>query len=161
VSYWYILLLIGSIAAVGCTPHPRQPAPDNGSATLDAEPRFTPPDLATVAAMRARLEALPPADHAKWRPGNWANPVVVVTRSGVIVHYDERRRRVGDGQPMALRQLPEALASVPPQEWPYGRWVLIAESSLGDGQDDPSTDDLDATRRLLRDLGVESQGIAT
>jgi hypothetical protein len=157
----YILVVLASVAVIGCTYHETQRAQKTPPAGGELEPRFAPPDTATVRAMRAHLKAVPVADRSKWRAGNWENPVVVVTKSGVVVQYDEHTSTVGDGRPITLRQLPEALAAVPPGAWPYGRWVLIAEPSLGAGDDDPSPGDVDATRRLLMDLGVEAQAMAT
>ena len=87
-----------------------------------------PPKPVQVADPAKRLEAIPAADKTKYLiPGDtksWRNPYLVVHADGIGIwdpsNHEEHR--------LSLEQLPDALASLPPSAWPYGRVVALQEA---------------------------------
>jgi hypothetical protein len=123
---------------------------------------------------RQQLETIPPPSKTTYmaihtRQG-WANPFLIVGKSSVnltvmypdlapantpgsdFLHPAAARRRVLD---LRLADLPEALAALPENTWPYGRVVAVEEDSLEQKQDRPQVRrNVEATMQVLNDLGV-------
>ena len=85
---------------------------------------------------QALLQAIPPADSAKYRSihdmKNWRNPYLIVRPDGVAL-FD-----VADSAEIILKpdELLPALAKLPSSNWPYGRVVAAAESSQTGSEQD-------------------------
>lgn len=83
-----------------------------------------------------RLQAIPPADPAKF--GNvhdyksWRNPYLMVQRNGVSlldVSNNEEHQ-------LKLEELSDALARLSPSAWPYGRVAAVTEERATSPDDD-------------------------
>ena len=101
---------------------------------------------------------------------SWANPFLIVSKSTVnlsilmadngpagspgseVLRPVAARRRVLD---LRLSDLPEALAALPEDVWPYGRVIAVEEDPLALKQDRaPMRGNVEATMQILSDLGV-------
>lgn len=123
---------------------------------------------------RQQLEEIPPpakniymSIHTRQ---SWTNPFLVVGKSTVnlsilladngpagspgseILRPVAARRRVLD---LRLADLPEALAALPPDTWPYGRVIAVEEDPLEQRADRAGVRrNVEATMQVLNDLGV-------
>jgi hypothetical protein len=123
---------------------------------------------------RQQLENIPPPSKTPYMAihtrQSWANPFLIVGKSTVnltimypdlapantpgsdFLHPAAARRRVLD---LRLEDLPEALAALPENTWPYGRVVAVEEDPLEQRQDRaPVRRNVEATMQVLNDLGV-------
>jgi hypothetical protein len=75
------------------------------------------------------LETIPTADPAKYdhiqNTKNWRNPYLIVRADGIVL-YD-----TADSAEIILKpeEVIDALAQLPPSNWPYGRVVAAAETA--------------------------------
>ena len=131
-----------------------QTAPSTSSETLSARQTldpFDPPSPEDVAFAKGKLATLPHADH-RFHGKNWKNPVVTVLRFGVIVTRDI----TDTGSAVPLRDVPALLARLPADAWPYGRWVMLTQPSISSAETEPSDDDIETTRAVLKSMGLET-----
>jgi hypothetical protein len=91
---------------------------------------------ATTPDPQAILQAIPPADSAKYQHvrdmKNWRNPYLIVRPDGVAL------LDVADSAEIVLKpdELLPALAKLPVSNWPYGRVVAATENGvIGSDQD--------------------------
>jgi hypothetical protein len=101
---------------------------------------------------------------------SWNNPFLIVGKSSLnlsimypdnlpantpgndILHPAAARRRVLD---LRLSDLPEALAALPQNTWPYGRVIAVEEDPLEQKQDRAQIRrNIEITMQTLTDLGV-------
>ena len=94
------------------------------------------PDVTSAPDPQAILQAIPLANSAKYHNirdmKNWRNPYLIVRPDGVAL-FD-----VADSAEIILKpdELLPALAKLPASNWPYGRVVAAAESSLTGSEQD-------------------------
>jgi hypothetical protein len=93
-----------------------------------AKPPGAPEDTAT-ATPEARIKHIPPADPQKYATVRdmkaWRNPYLIVRVDGIgLLDVGDNLQQIIDPN-----KLPDALASLPPSAWPYGRVVAIQEPS--------------------------------
>jgi hypothetical protein len=124
---------------------------------------------------RQRLDGVPPPSKAVYMAihtrQSWNNPFLIVSKSTVslsimypdngpgagtpgstFLHPAAARRRVLD---LRLSDLPEALAALPPETWPYGRVIAVEEDPNAPRQDRPQVRrNVEATMQTLNDLDV-------
>jgi hypothetical protein len=123
---------------------------------------------------RQQLESIPPPSKTTYMAihtrQSWANPFLIVGKSTVnltimypdlapantpgsdFLHPAAARRRVLD---LRISDLPEALAALPENTWPYGRVVAVEEDPLEKKQDRAQVRrNVEATMQVLNDLGV-------
>lgn len=123
---------------------------------------------------RQELDSIPPPSKTTYLAihtrQSWANPFLIVGKSTVnltimypdlvpantpgsdFLHPAAARRRVLD---LRLADLPEALAALPENTWPYGRVVAVEEDPLEQRQDRAQVRrNVEATMQVLNDLGV-------
>jgi hypothetical protein len=121
-----------------------------------------------------QLESIPPPSKTTYMAihtrQSWANPFLIVGKSTVnltvmypdiapsnapgsdFLHPAAARRRVLD---LRLADLPEALAALPENTWPYGRVVAVEEDPLEQKQDRAQVRrNVEATMQVLNDLGA-------
>jgi len=94
------------------------------------------PDTTTQTTLADRLQAIAPADPAKYRRTtnmkHWRNPYLVVRADGVaLVDFSNNEERI-----FKADELPDALAKLPASAWPYGRVVAVQENSVQGGTQD-------------------------
>jgi hypothetical protein len=168
------LLLI--VALNGCSRSTHHPA---SAIEAAAEARKQALEKAHAAAAardqdRQQLESIPPPSKTTYMAihtrQSWANPFLVVGKSTVnltimypdlapantpgsdFLHPAAARRRVLD---LRLMDLPEALAALPENTWPYGRVVAVEEDPLEQKVDRAQVRrNVEATMQVLNDLGV-------
>jgi hypothetical protein len=103
-------------------------------------------------------------------PSQWTNPFLLVGTDTValrILLADANPSPVGQGtmlRPEAARRqvlqlrlsdMDAAVAAIPPDAWPYGRVIAVAESSSAASSDRPRVRrNVEAVIRQLNDLGV-------
>jgi hypothetical protein len=149
----------------------------NQSAT-PAEPKPTPQQAKAAIAEREterqQLEQIPPpaknrymAIHTK---ESWGNPFLIVGKKtvtlrvmnpqapqsevvpGNLLHPPNARRRELE---LRLSDLPEALAAIPENSWPYGRVVAVEEDVVQARADRIQVRrNVETTMQVLNDLGV-------
>jgi hypothetical protein len=101
------VLATGATILIGCSANSAKPAPE-ASAYL-------------------RLQALPPADPAKFANvhdyKSWRNPYLMVRKDGVaLLDFSNNEERL-----LKFEELPDALARLSVSAWPYGRVVAVIE----------------------------------
>lgn len=123
---------------------------------------------------RVLLDQIPPPAKSRYMPirsrGDWQNPFLIVSKNTVtlqvmyppppqssllpshLLQPANARKRV---LPLRLSDLPEALASVPEDSWPYGRVIALEE----DPNEVPSDRvqirrNMESTLVVLNNLGV-------
>jgi hypothetical protein len=95
-----------------------------------------PPDATTQMSPADRLQAIAPADPAKYRRitnmKEWQNPYLVLRADGVaLVDLSNNEERI-----LRPDEVPDALAKLPASAWPYGRVVAVQENSVHGGTQD-------------------------
>lgn len=172
-------LLLASILA-GCSHSARHPATSIEAAAAARQQAMQKARAAAAARDqdRQQLDSIPPpskniymAIHTRQ---SWNNPFLVVGASTVnlsIMYPDlgltnspantpgddllrpaAARRRVLD---LRLSDLPEALAALPENTWPYGRVIAVEEDPMAQKQDRAQVRrNVEATMQILNDLGV-------
>jgi hypothetical protein len=100
---------------------------------------------------------------------SWSNPFLIVGKSTVnlsMLYPPAGPPSPGDSvlRPLAARRraldvrlsdLPEALAALPQDTWPYGRVIAVEEDPTAPRQDGPAVRrNVEATMQMLSDLGV-------
>lgn len=125
---------------------------------------------------RQHLDSIPPPSKTVYMAihtrQSWGNPFLIVSKSTVslsimypdngpgagggpgstFLHPAAARRRVLD---LRLSDLPEALAALPPETWPYGRVIAVEEDPNAPRQDRPQVRrNVESTMQTLNDLDV-------
>jgi hypothetical protein len=123
---------------------------------------------------RQQLDEIPPPAKSRYMAirtrESWGNPFLIVGKKtvnlrimypeppqssiapGNLMHPPNARKRELD---LRLSDLPEALAALPQEAWPYGRVIAVEEDPAA-----PRTDriqvrrNVEATIQMLNDLGV-------
>jgi hypothetical protein len=165
-----LLLSLGVLWAVGCSRSATSKAGESRAAAQQARKAArTKEDIA-----REELEQIPPPSKSRYLAVRskeaYGNPFIEVHPDTVtleIIFPDEKPAGLESGgllRPVAARRqrvevllpdLPNALASLPAEVWPYGRVVGIAEPAT-----EPRTErvairrNVEATIQILNDLGV-------
>jgi hypothetical protein len=168
-------LLLACLAA-GCSHSAHHPASEIEAAAAAREHALQQARAAAAAREQDRqeLESIPPPSKTTYMAihtrQSWSNPFLIVSASTVnlsILMADNgpagspgsevlrplaARRRVLD---LRLSDLPEALAALPEDTWPYGRVIAVEEDPLTQKQDRaPVRRNEEATMQILNDLGV-------
>jgi hypothetical protein len=165
-----MMCALGSVAA-GCksAPPSSSPAPSRAEARQARQAAQSKMDAA-----REELEQIPPPSKSRYlsvhRQEAYGNPFLVVrphTITLTVVYRDQSPNAFDAGgllrpakarrQELDIRMedLPQALASLPADVWPYGRVVALEESPTA-----PKTErvairrNVEATIQVLNDLGV-------
>ncbi|WP_446744668.1 hypothetical protein [Silvibacterium acidisoli] len=160
-----------AIALVACG-HGNQNPPVN------ATPASTPQQAKAAATARSndrdQLDQIPPPSKTRYlaihTKESWGNPFLIVGKknltlrimypegpksdvlSGSMMHPADARKRE---LVIRLSDLPEALAALPEDAWPYGRVVAVDEDSMALRADRvPVRRNVEATINALNDLGV-------
>jgi len=100
--------------------------------------KSTPPPAAKPAAA-AVLQAIPAVDSTRYQLprdlNDWKNPYLVVRTDGVgLLDLPNNQIHIFDPD-----EIPDALAKLPPEAWPYGRIVAIAEAAPSNDSEDERT----------------------
>jgi len=100
--------------------------------------KSTPPPAAKLAAA-AVLQAIPAVDSTRYQLprdlNDWKNPYLVVRTDGVgLLDLPNNQIHIFDPD-----EIPDALAKLPPEAWPYGRIVAIAEAAPNNDSEDERT----------------------
>lgn len=168
--------LLLTVASTGCSRSARHPATAIEAAAAARKQALEKARAASAARDqdRQQLDSIPPPSKTTYMAihtrQSWANPFLTVGKSTVnlsimypdlapantpgsdFLHPAAARRRVLD---LRLADLPEALAALPENTWPYGRVVAVEEDSLEQKQDRPQVRrNVEATMQVLNDLGV-------
>ena len=98
--------------------------------------RETPDRAAMEAAAEAQIQAIPPADPAKYGAQQeskaWRNPYLIVKPNGIaLLDVDNSLERY-----INPNDLIQVLAQLPPSAWPYGRVVAVTESGVSSSEED-------------------------
>ena len=98
--------------------------------------RANSPKPAPQASAYVRLQAIPPADPAKFGSvrdyKSWRNPYLIIRKDGVgLLDLANNEQHL-----VNPNELPEALARLSPSAWPYGRIVAVAEDRATSPDDD-------------------------
>lgn len=143
-----------------------------------AEPKPTPQQARAAITEREteqqQLEQIPPPAKNRYMSihtrENWGNPFLIVGKKtvtlrvmnpepprsdavpGNLLHPPNARKRELE---LRLSDLPEALASIPENSWPYGRVVAVEEDAVQARADRIQVRrNVETTIQLLNDLGV-------
>ena len=143
-----------------------------------AEPKPTPQQAKAAIAERVterqQLEQIPPPAKNRYMAihtrENWGNPFLIVGKKmvmlrvtypeapqsdvapGNLLHPPNARKRELE---LRLSDLPEALASIPENAWPYGRVVAVEEDAMQARADRVQVRrNVETTIQVLNDLGV-------
>jgi hypothetical protein len=143
-----------------------------------AEPKPTPQQAKAAIAERVterqQLEQIPPPAKNRYMAvhtrENWGNPFLIVGKKtvtlrvmnpeapqsdvvpGNLLHPPNARKRELE---LRLSDLPEALASIPENAWPYGRVVAVEEDAMQARADRVQVRrNIETTIQVLNDLGV-------
>jgi len=87
-------------------------------------------------APEVRIQQIPPADPQKYLGmrdlKNWRNPYLIIKPDGVALldaaNHEEHHLKPDE--------LPEALADLPVSAWPYGRIVVVSDSTISASAND-------------------------
>jgi hypothetical protein len=171
----YSLIACAALAVflvfAGCA---RQPSADNPEATKQAQQQARASEKAQMDAAREMLDAIPPPAKGRYmavrNAESWGNPFLIVGSENLTLRAVYPDLTHSNALPSALlkpakarRQeltirlsdLPDALSSLPSEEWPYGRVVAVEE--------DPSETrtnrlqvrrNVETTMQILNNLGV-------
>jgi hypothetical protein len=149
-----------------------------GSQNQAPAPRPTPQEIKAAAQARAgdrdQLDQIPPPAKSRYMAihtrESWGNPFLIVCKKtvtlrmmypegpqsdiapGAMMHPTGARRRE-----LALRlsELPEALAALPEDSWPYGRVIALEEDPIAPRADRIQVRrNVETTIQVLNDLGV-------
>jgi len=167
-SYLLALVLFGALTACsggnqGENPPASKPTPDQANAAV-----------AERETERQELEQIPPPAKTRYmtihtREG-WGNPFLIVGKKtvtlrvtypeapqsdvapGNLLHPPNARKRELE---LRLSDLPEALAAVPENAWPYGRVIAVEEDAVQAHADRVQVRrNVETTMQVLNDLGV-------
>lgn len=154
---------------------------DKATAGREAAARQHQADIAAAArrgirAAEGQLDELPPPSKSRYLQVHsaqaWGNPFLIVSRRTVTLRIDPLPGNVlpngvltgeklhpaaGGKSEMTLRliDLPEALAALPEQSWPYGRVVAVAEDPATPRRERPQMRrNVEAVMAMLNDLDV-------
>jgi len=167
-SYLLALVLFGALTACsggnqGENPPEPKPTPDQAKAAVaerDTE--------------RQELEQIPPPAKTRYMTihtrESWGNPFLIVGKKtvtlrvtypegpqsdvapGNLLHPPNARKRELE---LRLSDLPEALAAVPENAWPYGRVIAVEEDAVQARADRVQVRrNVETTMQVLNDLGV-------
>ena len=171
-TFWLFSLILCLAAGIsGCSS-------GNRNAAAPAEPKPTAQQAKAAIAERdterQQLEQIPPpaknrymAIHTK---ENWGNPFLIVGKKtvtlrvmnpeapqseavpGNLLHPPNARKRELE---LRLSDLPEALAAIPENSWPYGRVVAVEEDAVQARADRIQVRrNVETTIQVLNDLGI-------
>src|SRR5580698_1424205 len=168
--------LLLTVVLNGCSRSERHPASAIEAAAAARQQAVEKARAAAAARDRDRqeLDSIPPPSKTTYMAihtrQSWANPFLIVGKSTVnltvmypdiapsnapgsdFLHPAAARRRVLD---LRLADLPEALAALPENTWPYGRVVAVEEDPLEQKQDRAQVRrNVEATMQVLNDLGA-------
>jgi hypothetical protein len=141
------------------------PAPSPQQAKAAAQERDTD---------RQQLDQIPPPAKSRYMAihtrESWGNPFLVVGKKNVtlrIMYPEPPHSDIAPGSMMQpanarkrelvlrLSDLPEALAALPEEAWPYGRVIAVEEDPLAAHADRiPVRRNVETTMQVLNDLGV-------
>ena len=172
-------LLVASVALAGCTRNATEA--DKAAAAQNAAARQQAADDAVAArkgirAAESVLDELPPPSKSRYLQVHtqavWGNPFVIVGRKTITLRIDaldtdtlpnnvlpgEKLQPVGPHKSeitLRLIDLPEALAALPEQSWPYGRVVAVEEDPATPRAERPQMRrNVEAVMAMLNDLDV-------
>jgi hypothetical protein len=80
-----------------------------------------------------RIQAIPPADPAKYRAAikGWQNPYLIIRTDGVgLLDLSNNEEHI-----VKPEQVTDVLAKLPASAWPYGRVVAVQENSVSSEPD--------------------------
>lgn len=162
---------IGSVLAVGAAGCARPASPVAGDVNTSGQ-------RAASARMRENLrqqmEQIPPPAKSRYlavrSEDSWDNPFLIVGPGMLTLRLmmaDANPSQMGQGgmlRPSGARRqtlqirisdLPNALTSLPPDEWPYGRVIGVAEdASTGKAQRPQMRRNVETVIQLINDLGI-------
>ncbi len=157
-------------ALVGCSKPNQLPS----EATAAARQQAQAAQQAKITAQQQIDDQIPPPAKSRYlavhTQESWANPFLTVGRETIrmrVILPDANPNAYGTGtmlrpadarkQELDLRlaDLPQALASIPPGAWPYGRVVAVEETPVETKADRPTVRrNVEATIQVLNDLGI-------
>jgi hypothetical protein len=161
------LAFAGALSACSSGGHPSsevvKPAPDQAKAA--AQERDTD---------RQQLDQIPPPAKSRYMAihtrESWGNPFLIVGKKTVTLRIMKPEPPHSDLVPgtlmqpagarkqeltLRLSELPEALAALPEQAWPYGRVIAVEEDPVAVRADRiPVRRNVETTIQVLNDLGV-------
>jgi hypothetical protein len=170
IAFATVLLL----APLGCS-HTGSASPAESPAAKQkaAEQQARKAALGREEQAREELEQIIPPSKSRYLQVHdrnaYANPFLVVNPETInitIIFPDRNPESFGTGgllRPAAARKqqmeirladLPQALSSLPPDVWPYGRVVAVEESPAPRGERVAIRRNVEATIQMLNDLGV-------
>jgi hypothetical protein len=150
----------------------------HGNQTATTTPQPTPQQAKAAAqerdSDRQQLEQIPPPAKNRYMAihtrESWGNPFLIVGKKtvtlrvmypegpqsdvapGSMMHPTNARKRELE---LRLSELPEALAALPAQDWPYGRVIAIEEDAVAVRADRIQVRrNVETTIQVLNDLGV-------
>ncbi len=162
------LSLLATLATAGCHSH----VVSGAQARTEAR--------AAAAQQRAELEAIPPASKNRYMAihsyDSWENPYITVQPDMLTLHVmyaDQNPTDFGSGgmlRPAGARRqvvnispgrLAEAMSSIPPTSWPYGRVVAVEEAHQTPGKQEPTVRrNMENAIVILNDLGIVAYDLA-
>jgi hypothetical protein len=92
-----------------------------------------PKEKSVLATAADRIEAIPPADPAKYRTAikGWQNPYLIIRTDGVgLLDLSNNEEHI-----VKPEQVTDVLAKLPASAWPYGRVVAVQENSVSSEPD--------------------------
>jgi hypothetical protein len=161
------LAFAGALSACSSGGHPSsevvKPAPDQAKAA--AQERDTD---------RQQLDQIPPPAKSRYMAihtrESWGNPFLIVGKKTVTLRIMKPEPPHSDLVPgtlmqpagarkqeltLRLSELPEALAALPEEAWPYGRVIAVEEDPVAVRADRiPVRRNVETTIQVLNDLGV-------
>jgi len=150
----------------------------NQGQSSESTPPPTPQQAKAAAQARAtdreQLDEIPPPAKSRYMAirtrENWGNPFLIVGKKTVnlrIMYPEPPKSSIAPGnlmQPanarkreldLRLSDLPEALAALPQEAWPYGRVIAVEEDPAAPHADRIQVRrNVEATIQMLNDLGV-------
>ena len=164
------ITLASAAALSACSSSGNPPAPEAAKPT---------PDQAKAAAQerdtdRQQLDQIPPPAKSRYMAihtrESWGNPFLIVGKKTVTLRIMKPEPPHSDLAPGTLMQpagarrqeltlrlsdLPEALAALPQEAWPYGRVIAVEEDPVTVRADRiPVRRNVETTIQVLNDLGV-------
>lgn len=166
-----IFLTLGLAGALSACSSPNQ---TTSAPVARPTPQAAKAAIAERDSERQELEQIPPPAKNRYMAvhtrDNWGNPFLIVGKKtvtlrvtypeapqsslapGNLMHPANARRRELE---LRLSDLPEALAAIPEDSWPYGRVIAVQEDAVQARADRVQVRrNVETTMQVLNDLGV-------
>jgi len=162
-----LVLALIALAVGGCSRGNQNAAPKPSPQQVQAERKEEASDSELLAQIPPPAKSRYMAIHTR---DAWENPFLIVSQKtvslrimypepphsnalpGTLLQPANARKRVLE---LRLADLPEALASLPPDSWPYGRVIAVEEDPNENRADRIQVRrNVEATMQTLNDLGV-------